>query len=70
MYLCIIAREAVSRNLYDSPLSHFLLMMRPAVRLCLGVVATTAVLHVAATPTVVGRICRCVSSVGVMLHHN
>jgi hypothetical protein len=45
-------------------------MMRPEVRLCLGVVTTTVVLHAAATLAFVGSFSRCVSSVGVMLHHN
>jgi hypothetical protein len=43
-------------------------MRPPAVRLGLCVVTTTAVLHVAATPPVVGSISRCASSIGAMLH--
>jgi hypothetical protein len=44
-------------------------MMRPpAVRLGLGVVTSTVVLHVAATPSDVGSISSYASSIGAMLH--
>jgi hypothetical protein len=33
-----------------------------------GVVTTTVVLHVAATPSFIGNILRCVSSIGIMFH--
>jgi hypothetical protein len=44
------------------------MMMRPAVRLCLGIVTTTVVFYAAATPAVVSNISHCMSSVCVMLH--
>jgi hypothetical protein len=42
-------------------------MMRPAVRLCLGVVTNAVVIHVAPTPILIGNISRCVFSIGAIL---